>query len=134
METKNNYYVALKQKLANENIRGLRHMLYRVVDFACDEVIENGKNPNDYLEALLHGNKVLYVPKDVSEDLFISYLDEVSKWLAELIIFGNGLDVFLELGNEYYDPLCATKEARDYVINLLLFDIINVGLEEEQNG
>lgn len=134
MENRNNYYAALLQKLDDNNIGGLRRMLYEILNEECNNVIESGKNPNDYIEALLHGDKTLYIPPDVADDLFISYLEEVSQWLAELIVFGSGMDVFYNLAESFNDPLCVTREAREYVINLLLFDIINVGLEGEPNG
>ena len=131
---RNNYYVALQQRLGDSNIGGLRRMLYEILNEECNSVIDKNKNPSDYIEALLHGIESFYIPLDVADDLFISYLEEVSRWLSEIIAYGYGLDVFSELASAFDDPLCVTREAREYVINLLLFDIINVGLEEIPNG
>lgn len=127
-----NYYAKLKDKLLDDEIGGLWRNVYEMVNAMCDIVIEEGKNPNDFLETIVYWEKELPVGYDFALEMFVSYPLAISRWLADLTLSHGGEIIFRALSEDYKDPLCIGNEAKVYVIKLLMQDVISDAFYEDK--
>lgn len=132
METKKDYYTKLKEKLLDDNIIGLEKNIFEMLNAMCDIVIEEDKNPNDFLETIVYWEKELPVGYGFALEMFVSYPLAISRWLADLTLSHGGEIIFRTLSEDYKDPLCIGNETKVYVIKLLMQDVISDAFYEDK--
>lgn len=126
-----NYYAKLKDKLLDDEIGGLWKNIYEMVNAMCDIVIEEGKNPNDFLETIVYWEKELPISYGFAIEMFESYPMTISRWLSNMTLSSGGEIFFITLSEKYNDPLCITNDAKAHVMRLLMQDAISDGLYED---
>lgn len=123
-----NYYAKLKDKLLDDEIGGLWKNIYEMVNAMCDIVIDEGKNPNDFLETIVYWEKELPISYGFAIEMFDSYPLAISGWLSKMTLSRGGEIFFMTLSEEYNDPLCITNEAKVHVMRWIMQDTISDGL------
>lgn len=127
---RNNAYNALMQRLDDPKTKGLKRELYNIMLENANDCEARGMSKEEYLDGLRSQERGIVLNFDDADELFIDYLEDVSEWVADLIKYGDGMDVFIELAESFDDPFCATRDARVWVIYYLMLDLAQNGLDE----